>query len=149
MSESTFTQRLLAGLAWVLHSAGVGVYSPDTPIDLEEVAITLLDLPQAPQQAVCLTPYPVAAYPGRTDTVVGINIRIRGDLSPLTVIGLEDRVYEALQGLRGQVGSGDDALHLTQVYWQSAANLGPAENGEYQRSINYYVQVDRSTPGAD
>lgn len=144
--ELTFTGKLLSGLAQVLHDAGAGTYSADTVGDLEDVAITIVVLPPAPQQVITLTPYPVAAYPGRTDVVIGINVRIRGDMEPLTVIGHEDRVYAAFHGLRGPIGSGDNELHLSQIYWQSAANLGPAEGGELQRSVNYYAQLDRPDP---
>lgn len=144
MTELSFTGRLLTGVAWHLHNAGVGVYSPDAPADLQDVAITLITLPQAPQLVVCITDYPVDAAPGVTEGIVGINVRLRGDENPLTVLGMYDQVYDALHGLRGVVGSGDDQVGISQMWWQSGASLGPAEGGQLQRSVNFYAQLDRA-----
>lgn len=142
----SFTTALLKGVAQLLDAGGLGVYSPDAPVDdPEATAITLINLPPQPLKVVCLTDYPVAAFPGRTDTVTGLNLRLRGDDDPLTALDMADAAYRILQGFRGQLGSGDDQVHVSQIFWHSAASLGPAAGSEHQRSVNYYVQADQAT----
>jgi hypothetical protein len=145
---ATFTRDLLAGLGEKLEIAGIGTWTPGAIPPADSVLISAIHLPQAPDQVICLTDYPVAGWPGLTDVVIGVQVRIRGlPNDPAGAANLGDRVYDTLNGLtRATLGTAPNQVIVSQVYWQSGTNLGQDSLGRWERSANYYVQVNRAGP---
>lgn len=140
----TTTGIILAGLAQLLHDNDIGAWRPHGAYAPDEIAIVLGDLPQSPEKAVGISDYPVSSDPKLSDTIIGVQARIRGDLHPGTVRDLRDAVYDAWHALSHfELVSEAGNILVTQVNWQSAAPLGPAEGGQFQRSENYYVWFNR------
>jgi hypothetical protein len=141
---SGFTTNLLTGIAEHLYAAGVGVWSPSTPPAADDVLIVHTAFPSVPDQVVCLTAYPVSVAAGLTDAVVGVQVRCRGSRNPRASLDLDDAVTDALNGLRrATLGTAPDDVVVSQIHWQSSTPLGPDSNGRYERSTNFYVQVNR------
>lgn len=137
--------QLLTGLAELLDTAGVGVWSPSAAPGATDVAICLIVLPQSPERIICLTDYPVSADPRLTDAVIGIQVRVRGTDDPAVASDLRDAVYDAIQGQSiTTLGTAPNAVVVSSIAWQSEVPLGPDGLGRYERTINYYVRVNRA-----
>ncbi len=136
---------LLEGIAQALNGAGVGVWSPDTavagawPIALEST------LPNA-ETSIVITPYDLIADPKLSDRMTGLNIKVRGDRAPATSRDKAHEVYTVLHGLRGALPNGQK---VAQIFWQSEVQIGPDNNGRWERSINYYVQWNVAFSGSE
>jgi hypothetical protein len=76
-----YTSQLLTGLAALMEEAGLGVYRPDDAVADGEIGIFLHRLPEAPDRAYALTPYPVEDT-GLTDVTDGVQIRMRAGPDP-------------------------------------------------------------------
>lgn len=140
---------LLTGVALLLDATAVGVWSPDTPTAAGDIAITVVNLPQEPELVICLTDYPVANDPGITESVIGLQVRCRGNTDPRTSMNMRAAVFDQLHGYRGQLGSGANTVEVSQIFWQSSAPLGPDGSNRFERVDNYYVQLDRAHQFAD
>lgn len=144
---SGFTANLLTGVAELLDTDGVGTWSPSAAYAAADTAISLINLPQAPDKVVCLADYRVTADPALTDSVIGLQVRIRGDRDPRTVMNLSEAVYDCLHGLtHAQLGTAPNRVQVVRIAWQSESTLGPDANGRHERSINFYVMVNRPDP---
>lgn len=143
----TVTRTILEGIAQLLDDNDVGRWSPDTANAAGDIAIVLSHMPHDPDQVISLTDYAVQSSALMSDTILGVQIRLRGDTNPGTVIDRRDAVFDVLHGLTHfQLGAGDDAVLVTQLLWQSAAALGPDDNGRHERSENYYAYFNRPHP---
>lgn len=140
-----FTSDLLTGLAQLLDDAGVGTYSPVAASTVEP-AITVINLPPAPERVICLTDYPVSDDPSLADVIVGVQVRIRGTRDPLVASNIRDDVYDQLHGLAGVIINGVPVAH---IYRQSTIPLGPDGLGRYERTENYYVHASRAGANTD
>lgn len=144
---SGFAVNLLSGIGERLETMGVGNWTAGALPAADDILISAIRLPQSPDRVVCLADYPVSATPGMTDTVIGIQARIRGTKDPRVVLDLADAVIDVLHGLRTvQLGTAPNQVKISQMYWQSGADLGPDAVGRYERTINFYVQVNRAGP---
>lgn len=138
-----YTSDLTEGLATLLTLAGAGVYRRDgPPYTDDETGIFLLDMPDAPDRAICLTPYPVTDDV-ISDTTTGMQIRYRAGVDPLAGLDVGDQLFDLLHNRRhfwcGQVA--------VAVAWrQSEALLGQDAHGRPERTSNFYFQTTRSTP---
>lgn len=142
---SGFAVKLLTGVAELLDVAGVGDWTAAGVSDGTGVAIVLTDLPQTPDKIICLTHYDVLAHPSLTDSIQGVQVRVRGDRDPRTSLDIMDAVYDALHALTHvTLGTAPDDVQVGQILWQSSAALGPDANGRYERSSNYYLNVNRA-----
>lgn len=140
---------LLVGIAEELHAAGVGLWgglntvvtsSPTLP------AIVLRQLPSEPAFVLALYHYRVSADAKLTDSIIGVNFRARsGTKNPGPASVALEGVFLRLHALgRFRFGIGTDhELRITDMYWQSEADLGPDTNGRPERSANYYVQLNQ------
>lgn len=133
------TRSLLEGLAGLMESAGLGVYRPDGVYEDGEVGIFLHRLPEAPDKAYALTPYPVQDT-GLTDVIDGVQIRMRAGPDPREVSDMADAVRDLLHG-RGDVVLG--GVRVSLIWRQSQAPMGQDEHGREQIASNYYARSAR------
>lgn len=136
------TSSLLEGLAQLMESAGLGVYRPDGVYEDGEVGIFLHRLPEAPDKAYALTPYPVEDT-GLTDVIDGIQVRMRAGPDPREVADMSDAVRDALHNRRGDVLGG---VHVALIWRQSQAPMGQDTHGREEISSNYYLRSTRPGP---
>lgn len=148
---SGFMTKLATGLAELLAAASVGEWAPSSQrIGTPVPWITIGDLPETPDQVICLTPYgTVSAVPGggaNTDIMVPVQVRTRGDRIPATALDLQDAVYEVLHGRRRTtLGTSPNQIMVVQVVWRNAAQLGPDALSRWQWISTYDVSVNRMT----
>lgn len=141
---SGFTVSLVTGLAELLDAAGAGTWSPDAASSAQPLIVIGPNMPQTPDQIVCLTAYPVLDdEPGLTEVTLAVQVRCRGTvLDPRTAEDMADAVYDVLHGRTGLTLGG---VPVAQIWRQSSAPLGPDTNHRAERSDNYYVQANRAT----
>jgi len=139
-----FESDLLTGIAELLDEYGAGNWSPNA-VPTAEPAIVLGRIPQSPERIISLAAYGVATDPKLTDSIVGVQVRVRGSTAPMAASDIADDVFDALHGQTDvELGAGTaHALWTVAIAWQSSADLGPDSNGRYERSDNYYVTVNR------
>jgi hypothetical protein len=139
-----FETSILTGVAELLDEYEVAEWSSGA-VPISEPAVYLGRLPDAPDRALALASYPVAADPWLTDSIVGVQVRVRGTTAPDVARDLASAVFDALHGLHDvELGTGTDrALWVRMIVWQSGASLGPDANGRHERTENYYVHVNR------
>lgn len=140
---------LCVGIAEELAAAGVGLWAGAGAVAVSSPvlpAIVLRQLPGAPAYALALYPYRVSADVKLTDSLIGVNFRVRsGSTNPGPASLTLEAVFLRLHALgRFRFGIGTDhELRITDMYWQSETDLGPDTNGRPERSANYYVQLNQ------
>jgi Bacteriophage minor capsid protein len=139
---------LLVGVAELLHAAGVGTWNglgAAAATGSTDTAITVRQTPPAPDRSITLTDYPVTSNARLTDTVTGLNVRVRGTGSPSTASAIAAAIYTALHARgRTALGTAPNVILISDAYLQSEAQVGPDANGRAVRSINYYVRWNRA-----
>jgi hypothetical protein len=139
-----YTSDLILGLADLLDSEGVGTYSETTPPAPGDTLIVLRSMPDAPDRAICLTPYQVDDDV-TTDTVTGVQIRCRAGADPVDVLDLGDQVLALLHNRRGyQLRS----VRVAVSWRQSEVLLGQDAHGRDERTSNFYFQTTRALPNS-
>jgi hypothetical protein len=143
MSADTGTD-LLAGLAQHLHNAGIVNWAGLSGVAVatgELPAITLRQLPSEPAFCVTLFDYRVTANARLTDSVLGVNVRVRSDVGPSKASLMANQIFLAWHALgRVTLSTG---LILTDLQHQSEAQLGPDGNGRHERSSNFYALLNQ------
>jgi len=133
---------LLRGTAELLAGAGVGVYDETGVIPADGTGIVLGRLPDGPDRALGLTTYPVADDES-SDSVTGIQVRMRAGVRSLDVLALSDAVFDVLHNRRGWSARGV----RVEISWRnSEAWIGQDAQGRMERSANYYLRTVRSGP---
>lgn len=136
----SWTSDLVAGVAELLAAANVGAWSTTGTYTDGQVPIVAGMLPQTPDRAIGLTPYPVETTPGLIDVTVGLQVRCRGTTDLRDVQDLDDAVYDALHGATpGNVRG----VLVAQIFWQSGTPLGADQLARLEHSSNYYIQASR------
>jgi len=107
--------------------------------------IALTSTPPNPEKSITLADYGISADPKLSDRVIGLNVRIRGDRSPGTALKKAEDAFAVLQGRRTL----PNGCLISQIFWQSEAQIGPDQNGRHERSINYYVQMNIAFTGSE
>jgi hypothetical protein len=133
------TSSILTGLAELLDSAGLGVYRPDGVYADDEVGIFLHRLPEAPDKAYAITPYPVEDT-GLTDVTDGIQIRMRAGPDPREVLDMADAVRDLLHMRENTLAGG---VRLALIWRQSQAPMGQDAHGREELTSNYYARSNR------
>lgn len=143
MSADTGTD-LLAGLAQHLHTAGIVNWAGLAGVAAAAgglPAITLRQLPSEPSFCVTLFDYRVAASARLTDSVIGVNVRVRSDAGPGKASLVANQIFLAWHALgRVTLSTG---LMLTDLQHQSETQLGPDSNGRHERSSNFYALLNQ------
>lgn len=141
---SGFETSLLTGIAQMLAGAGVGVWRSTGAYTATETGIVFDVIPQAPDQAITLTDYPVSDDPTLSDSVIGVQVRTRwGGQDPRPVKDLDGAVFDALHGLESVTLGG---VHVVSMVRRSGVSLGQDTSNRWMRSSNYYATVWRPSP---
>ncbi|MFG2277515.1 minor capsid protein [Streptomyces asoensis] len=142
MSGETHDADLLQGVAELLALEGIGLYSPTTALPADATGIVLGRVPDGPDRVIGLTPYPVADDDS-TDSVTGIQARLRAGTNALDVVQLANDVFTALHNRRSYDAHGV----RVEISWRnSQAWIGQDSRGREELTSNYYFRTVR--PGA-
>jgi hypothetical protein len=69
-----------------------------------------------------------------------MQVRVRGDMDPRTVLDLDDAVFAALDGL-ADVRFGQ--VEISQIYRRTSAPIGRDGQDREERTSNYYIDASR------
>lgn len=139
-----YTTDLLTGLAELLASKGIGVWSPDAAYTAAQTGIVLDVVPQSPAAVIVLSGYSVTDHPTQADTVTGVQIRTRtNSQDPRPTDDLADDIFDELHGLHDVVIGGISVQQIRRTSWTP---LGPDRGQRHERSDNYYLETWRPGP---
>jgi hypothetical protein len=125
---------VLLGLAEFLHDEGVAVWRPTTGYLAAERAITIKELPAAPDAAVALSAYGVTDDVVLPDVEVRVQLRFRSGGSRTAVDDFADDAFDVLHGRHGfTLGT----LRVHQARRLSSLPLGADDNRRHERADNY------------
>ena len=141
----SYTNNLIEGLAGLIADAGIAVYRPDGVYADGETGITEAVMPDTPDRIVCLTPYPVEDS-ALTDTVTGMQARLRAGRDPRDVTTLADALFDLLHGLQQTTVGG---IYIALAWRQSEAWIGQDAQGRMEKTANYYLRTVRTFPNAE
>jgi len=133
---------LLRGTAELLAAEGAGIYDETGVLPADATGIVLGPLPDGPGRVIGLTTYPVSDDDS-TDSVTGVQARLRAGTNPLDVLDLSDAVFNVLHNRRGWTARGV----RVEISWRtSEAWIGQDSRGRMERTANYYLRTIRSGP---
>lgn len=133
---------LFQGVAELLAAEGIGTYDPSGTLPEDGTGIVLGRVPDGPDRALGLTPYPVADDDS-TDSVTGIQARMRAGTNALDVVALADDVFTVLHNRRSYLLRGV----WVEISWRnSQAWIGQDTRGRMELVANYYFRTVRSGP---
>ncbi|MCL6734375.1 minor capsid protein [Streptomyces neyagawaensis] len=139
---STHDVDLLQGVAELLDAEDVGTYDPSGVLPAGSTGIVLGKVPDGPDRAIGLTPYPVSDDDS-TDAVTGIQARMRAGTDPLAVVQLANDVFTVLHNRRSYDAHGVQV----EISWRnSQAWIGQDTHGRMELVANYYFRTIRSGP---
>ncbi|WP_406200159.1 minor capsid protein [Streptomyces sp. NBC_01017] len=133
---------LFQGLAELLDTEGIGTYDPAGALPEGGTGIVLGRVPDGPDRAMGLTPYPVADDDS-TDSVTGVQARMRAGTNALDVVQLAGDVFDVLHNRRSYLLR--DVW--VEISWRnSQAWIGQDTRGRMELVANYYFRTVRSGP---
>ncbi|MDX3398448.1 minor capsid protein [Streptomyces sp. ME01-18h] len=133
---------LLRGVAELLAAEGVGVFDPDVVLPADSTGIVLGKVPDGPDRVLGLTPYPVADDDS-TDSVTGIQARMRWGTDAAGLVQLADDVFTVLHNRRSYLLRGV----WVEISWrQSQAWIGQDTRGRMELVANFYFRTVRTGP---
>jgi hypothetical protein len=133
---------LLRGVAELLDAEGIGRYDPDAVLPANATGIVLGKTPDSPDRALGLTTYPVADDDS-TDSVTGIQARMRWGTDATALVDLADAVFNVLHNRRSYNLRGV----WVEVSWrESQAWIGQDSRGRMELTANYYLRTVRTGP---
>jgi hypothetical protein len=140
----SWTEELVDSLAQHLENRDVGTFnSSGVPYAAGATAITIDGVPSAPDKVITLTLYDAAEDPTQGEAVAYVQARVRGDRDPRTAMRLTDAVFDAWQNLpRSPIGG----QTVAGIWRDSAAYMGPDDNGRHMRTSNYRIRVTHPSP---
>ncbi|MGW7498585.1 minor capsid protein [Streptomyces luteogriseus] len=142
MSAETHDVDLLQGVAELLAAAEVGVYDPTGALPAGATGIVLGRMPDGPDRAIGLTPYPVADDDS-TDSITGLQARMRAGTDITALVQLANDVFSVLHNRRDYRVRGVQV----EVSWRnSQAWIGQDARGRMELTSNYYFRTVRSGP---
>lgn len=140
MSGETHDADLLAGVAELLADEGVGVYDPDDVLQADATGIVLGKTPDGPDRVLGLTLYPVADDDS-TDSVTGIQARMRAGTDPVAIVQLANDLFSVLHNRANYQVRGVQV----EISWrQSQAWIGQDSRGRMELTANYYFRTVRA-----
>ncbi|MGX1116410.1 hypothetical protein RKD37_001773 [Streptomyces ambofaciens] len=133
---------LFRGVAELLDAQGVGTYDPDAVLPADVTGIVLGKVPDGPDRVLGLTPYPVADDDS-TDSVTGIQARMRWGTDAAGLVTLADDVFNVLHNRRSYTARGV----WVEISWRnSQAWIGQDTRGRMELVGNYYFRTVRTGP---
>ncbi|MDX3066494.1 minor capsid protein [Streptomyces sp. ND04-05B] len=140
--SATHDVDLLQGVAELLDAEDVGTYDPSGVLPAGATGIVLGKMPDGPDRALALTPYPVSDDDS-TDAVTGVQARMRAGTNPLAVVQLANDVFTVLHNRRSYDAHGVQV----EISWRnSQAWIGQDTHGRMELVANYYFRTIRSGP---
>lgn len=139
----SWTANLAHGLAEYLAAGGVGTYQSTGIYREDETGIVIGAMPAAPPRVVALTPYPLADDVDQADSVLGLQVRVRGaDTDPRPVLDLIDAVFDVLHGAT-HLDLAGALVHL--VERTASTPMGQDTNRRYEHADSYQLMAHRPT----
>ncbi|MEU7400010.1 minor capsid protein [Streptomyces sp. NPDC044948] len=133
---------LFQGVAELLDAEGIGRYDPDAVLPADVTGIVLGKVPDGPDRVLGLTPYPVADDDS-TDSVTGIQTRMRWGTDAAGLVGLADDVFTVLHARKDYQVRGVQV----EISWRnSQAWIGQDTRGRMELVGNYYFRTVRTGP---
>ncbi|MFJ8146047.1 minor capsid protein [Streptomyces sp. NPDC096048] len=133
---------LFQGVAELLDTEGIGTYDPDAVLPADVTGIVLGKVPDGPDRVLGLTPYPVADDDS-TDSVTGIQARMRWGTDAAGLVQLADDVFNVLHNRRSYRLRGV----WVEISWRnSQAWIGQDTRGRMELVGNYYFRTVRTGP---
>ena len=137
-----YTRGALEGIASMLAAGGVGVWRADGAYADDEQGIVVGTVPQSPASVVCLIPYPLTDDPTLSDSVLGLQVRVRGATAdPRPVLDSLDAVFDLLQG--HQPVDLSDTARLLIAERTTGTPLGEDSNGRFEAADSYQLTLHR------
>lgn len=137
-----FSDQLLAGVAQFLEDAGVGTWQPTGAYAAGALnPIFMSQTPGTPDRVMTLTPYTVSDDPSLSDSVQGLQVRLRGTKDPRVVQDMDDAIFDRLHGATGVTLPG--GVRLVMALRRSGTPLGADGSGRLERTSNYHLSVHR------
>ncbi|WCN06068.1 phage tail terminator protein [Streptomyces sp. M92] len=133
---------LFQGVAELLDADGVGTYAPDAVLPADVTGIVLGKSPDGPDRVLGLTLYPVADDDS-TDSITGIQARMRWGTDATGLVALADDVFNVLHNRRSYRLRGV----WVEISWRnSQAWIGQDTRGRMELVSNYYFRTVRTGP---
>ena len=133
----SFEVELVTGVGELLMSEGVGAWGASFGVD--DTAIVLGAIPQAPVRAIGCTPYPVTDRGDVGHDVHAIQFYMRAE-SLVAVMDLREAIRSCLQNRSDFTVGG----HRVSRSWRQVASpLGPDENSNERLADSYYFMTGR------
>lgn len=133
---------LFTGLATLLDTAGIGVYNASGVYAADDVAVVLGSIPQDPTDVIALTPYIISDDASLNDSIIAVQVMLRGDTDPRTALNRSAAIFDQFQGLENQdFGS----MHLALMWRQTGRLDGRDDSQRWLTSENYYCRCNWPT----
>lgn len=133
-----FLSDFAAGIAQLMDAANIGTANPDGVYGANQVGITIQAMPETPDHIIAITPYVISDDPLLGDSVAAVQIRVRGDRDPRTVIDRDDAIFDLLEGIEGTWLNG---IYVVVMWRQSNLPLPQDGNQRWEHSSTYYARV--------
>jgi hypothetical protein len=140
----TDTTALLTGLAQLAATTADFAWHPDgSPYSPGQCGIYIGRLQQTARQGLALQTYePGGDETTGADSLVGVQVRLRGGPDSRQTLDRADALYALLHGRWGAVLGG---VQTRSIRLYNSTPLG-WENDQYEHVANYYVQLQRTSP---
>lgn len=132
---------LVDGVAQLLADSSIGVYDPSGLYADTDIGITVCVVPDSPSQIITLTPYTVQDDPRLNDSILALQVRLRGTQDPRSVIDRSAAIFNLLHGLEADYGD----LHVALMWRQASGPMGQDDNQRWLWSDSFYCRVNWPT----
>lgn len=137
-----FETDLLAGLAQLLHDAGIATWRAGGGYAVGETGITVDAVPDTPARLVALADFPVTDDPTLSDSTIGVQIRTRWEgMDPRPVKDLDSAIFDRLHGMPATTLA--TGVHVDGCLRRSGAPMGQDAAGRWERTSTYYLTLHR------
>lgn len=136
-----YNTKFMTGLCQLIDTEGLAVYADSGVYDSEDWGLFLGLTPDQPDRAITLMSYPVEDT-DLTDTITGIQFRIRGRRDPTEVENMADALYDLLHNRSHYYVNG---VHVELSWRQSGAWMGQDTNQRIERVENFYARTQRES----
>jgi hypothetical protein len=137
---------LFDGLAVMLDTAGIGVYKTSGIYSAGERGIVTGGYAVDPTEQIVLTTYLVQDDPPpANDSILGVQVMLRGTQDPRSVKNVSGAIFDLFQGLARLWFGSPQSIYLVEMWRQSGRLDGKDENERGLSSENYYARCNWPT----